>query len=148
MQQPLTSSLALESRSAPVLPSMHRKVLDDQHRALLTTVMRLREAVATNRAHGWKRSLLFLLLDQTVEHFCQEEIIMIETNYPGTNFHRQLHAALLDWLIKVVNDIDCEVISLTSGIIDNLTLWFFVHLETQDASLASHLAECKVLEDA
>ncbi|NRF71440.1 hemerythrin [Aquincola sp. S2] len=81
------------------------------------------------------------LLEHTVEHFGHEDRWMQATGFSPDNCHSRQHAMVLQTMRDVLR-LAREGHPVPLGtVVPELGRWFFMHAQTMDAGLASHMAE-------
>ncbi len=81
---------------APFFPwsdeySVHVRVIDNDHKELVSLVNELHEAIANGAAEGVVGHVIAGLARYANEHFAREEKLMAEYGFPGLAAHREQH---------------------------------------------------------
>jgi hemerythrin-like metal-binding protein len=111
--------------------------IDDQHRALFDRVRALLTA-SRERRSGEEVLRLFEFLDRyVVEHFATEERVMIESEYPHVEGHRQEHQQLVKELAALAQELRAEgpgaLFAIRFG--TRVTEWLREHIYRTDRQL-------------
>jgi hemerythrin len=116
------------------------KVLDDDHKKLVSMVNELHDGIL----EGHRAEALGHVLDQLVSytkiHFAREEQMFAKTNYPATADHKKEH----DELIKTALDLQTRYKGGASSMLSLETMsflkkWLAHHINDVDKSYRSHL---------
>ncbi len=112
--------------------------IDAQHQIFVKIIQKLIAAKDSNGDKHLIESLFAELLKYAEFHFCSEENIMIENNYPQYIEHRKEHERVLSELRNRLFSLQYEYIdfaNLESFIIE----WFTKHTLSEDVKLAKYL---------
>jgi diguanylate cyclase (GGDEF)-like protein/hemerythrin-like metal-binding protein len=71
-------------------------LIDEQHRALLSDANSLLTAILSTRPTAEVAALIDVLIGDIVEHFKDEEAIILAAGFPGTEQHAAIHRELVD----------------------------------------------------
>jgi len=119
--------------------------IDEQHRTLLDLGNRVINPSAYKTDGAIFEDALTFLSDYVIYHFAAEEYVMIESNFPNYEHHRQLHERFKQEVTDFVNRAQTEKISKdlklkVSFAIEN---WLLEHIRITDGSLAKFLQQQK-----
>jgi hemerythrin-like metal-binding protein len=78
-------------------------VIDDQHRALFNQVNLLFTAFLGQRPADEVSALLDRLVNDIVEHFRDEELLIAAAGYPDVAGHAAIHAGLIEHTVQLVD---------------------------------------------
>jgi diguanylate cyclase (GGDEF)-like protein/hemerythrin-like metal-binding protein len=78
-------------------------VIDEQHRGLFNDANMLLGAVLSRRPLVEVAALVDMLIDHVVQHFNDEEMIIIAAGYPGAAQHAASHRTLVDKAVELAN---------------------------------------------
>ncbi|WP_455756335.1 bacteriohemerythrin [Sulfurimonas sp.] len=87
------------------------------------------------------KNVMIKILEQTKVHFCHEEDLMIEHNYPRLREHSDEHKKVLyemEYFINGSNTMIGKQI-LKSYYLEGLPAWFDTHLLSMDSDLSSFI---------
>lgn len=89
---------------------------------------------------GYK-NVMMKILEQTKVHFCHEEELMLEHNYPRVKEHTDEHKKVLYEMEYFINSSNTMIGKklLKSYYNENLPNWFDSHLLSMDSDLSSYL---------
>ncbi|MBU0482296.1 MAG: bacteriohemerythrin [Proteobacteria bacterium] len=115
------------------------KLIDEQHRELVTMVSKLQKALSTDAERSQTGETIKFLVDYTRTHFADEESLMNQIGYPDLEQHRRIHK-------KLIGDITEILIRLKKGksfnameLIDFLTEWLMHHITQEDKKIGRFL---------
>ena len=122
------------------------EIIDKQHAELLKRFNRLQKACREHKSKDEVRELFDFLDHYVMEHFTDEERIMLEYRYPEIMSHQQEHLELITKLRKLKRqmheyDISAE---LVVDISRTLFQWIVAHIQKSDVELGEYLAKKKV----
>lgn len=112
--------------------------IDSQHQLFVNIIQRIQTKVAEGTDKSLIESLLVELLKYAEFHFCSEENIMIENDYPDLLDHKQEHEIVLAELRNRLFSLKYDYIDfdqLQRFLID----WFVTHTTMVDTKLAKFL---------
>jgi len=114
--------------------------IDAEHKIFVKIIQKIQNAKKNNRDKQFIESLVLELLKYAQFHFCSEENIMIENQYPDLLQHKKEHEQLLAELRNRIFSLKYEYIDF-DNLESFLIRWFKNHTTTEDLKLASHLNE-------
>lgn len=113
--------------------------IDQQHQALLVLLRHLREAIATSADLAVIESSLQEILNETQNHFRDEEKRMGSNNYPGYLGHRAAHQNLEGDLQKLVAAFEAEPANFTLETVATLGKLILHHICEEDQPMVQFL---------
>ena len=119
--------------------------IDEHHRTLLELGNKVINPSAYKEDGTIFEDALKFLADYVIYHFAAEEYVMIESNFPNYEHHRQWHERFKQEVSDCVNRAQTEGISKdlklkVSFAIEN---WLLEHIRITDCSLAKFLQQQK-----
>ncbi len=78
------------------------------------------------------------LIQQTREHFREEEALMLQLSYPGYQEHKREHGILLAELVDLARQVRQGVEQMGLGTLTALKHWLIVHIVTSDQAYADY----------
>jgi hemerythrin len=119
--------------------------IDEQHRTLLELGNRVINPSAYKTDGTIFEDALKFLADYVIYHFAAEEYVMVESNFPNYEHHRQWHEHFKQEVSDYVNRAQTEGTSKdlklkVSFAIEN---WLLEHIRITDRSLAKFLQQQK-----
>jgi hemerythrin len=119
--------------------------IDEHHRTLLELGNRVIDPSAYKTNGTIFEDALKFLADYVIYHFAAEEYVMVESNFPKYEHHRQWHERFKQEVSDCVNRAKTEGISKdlrlkVSFAIEN---WLLEHIRITDCSLAKFLQQQK-----
>lgn len=108
------------------------EALDDQHQHMVTMINLLKEAIDLGRGKDVADALLAELKDYAVNHFSNEEAIMLAAgNLPHTEEHLEEHRRFLEAVVSFesAKGLGCSV---HLDILNYLKFWLVVHIRDMD----------------
>ena len=124
--------------------------IDNQHEELLNRFNRLQEACREDRGREEVRRLFDFLDHYVLQHFTDEERIMLDAHYPDIMLHQQEHLELITKLRKLKRQM--HEYSISSSLVIEITQtlfdWVVNHIQSTDVRLGKYLAEKSVESDS
>lgn len=114
--------------------------IDSEHKVFVKIIQKIHQAMTHHDANTKVERLVRELFKYADFHFCSEENIMLDVQYPGFAEHKRRHEELLAQLKTKVFMYDLDLRDLES-LIDFLVEWFVNHTVNVDKKLAKYL-EC------
>jgi len=114
-------------------------VVDEQHKEIFHLVQRVIDANFESR-HEKVNEILNFLAEYTVQHFLDEEKIMLESGYPNFNEHKKQHTDFLEKVTKLIKTVSGSTDSIENSIVLNKVIvdWLSNHVLGSDMSIAEH----------
>lgn len=119
--------------------------IDQQHEELLRRFNRLQTACRNRKGKEEVRELFNFLDHYVMEHFTDEERLMLTHHYPQIMSHQQEHLELITKLRKLkrqMHDYDISA-TLVIEITQTLFQWIVDHIQKTDVKLGAYLIEQK-----
>jgi hemerythrin len=116
-------------------------LIDEQHKALFRAVNDLSHAMWDGRGREEVARLVTFLDNYVVEHFGDEEKLMVQHNYPAYGEHRRQHLKfLLDFAaFKTKFEAGEVTTELVIKALDDTCDWLRVHIRGADKALGDFL---------
>lgn len=114
------------------------EALDREHEVFGEIMKKIVQAYSENRETNIKDGLLRELHKYVDFHFTSEENLMLLSNDPNYNKHREEHQRLMEMLSSIVNVFDVEQLDL-DDLIDFISIKLINHTENSDYELGQHL---------
>ncbi|NOZ91806.1 bacteriohemerythrin [bacterium 3DAC] len=124
--------------------SVGHPTIDSQHKELVRRIAKLIELINSGSITNEQMvDVLGFIADYTDEHFSTEEKMMIQTDYPEYEAHRQQHL----WFMNEVNELIKEY--MINGVSEKLLAdiqrvlidWLVGHITGTDKKLGAYLME-------
>ena len=113
--------------------------IDAEHRALIGAVNRLIGAI-TRGETAQLAPILADVLNQTRQHFADEERLMRACAYPGLAAHQAEHRALLDELVALSGRVETQATAVpATEFVAVLSKWLMRHIITSDRDYRPYL---------
>jgi hemerythrin-like metal-binding protein len=116
----------------------HAKI-DQEHRSLVETLNRLHAAMKQGKGKDEIERTLLFMKDYTVEHFKNEERLMMTYRYPGATAHCAAHADLVKEVGTFIANFQSGKVLLTSSVLNFLEDWLLKHIQGEDMALGAFL---------
>jgi hemerythrin len=113
--------------------------VDAQHKQLFGMVNGLHEALVAGHGKDKMGPTLKGVAAYTVEHFRTEELLMLESGYPGFPEHKRKHEQLLGQVGQLAADFDAGKLTLPLTLARFLADWITHHIEEEDQKMAAWL---------
>ncbi len=117
------------------------KILDEQHKELITRVSDIIESMGLNEKKDYTIDLLKRFKNEAIRHFSTEEKYMDNSDYPDTDGHKRLHESFMKEFQTLANKVlkgeagtECAV-----EFKENIGDWFIRHIRMNDLKLASYI---------
>lgn len=78
-------------------------LIDEQHRGLFDDANKLLGAVLSGRPTDEVTALVDVLIDDVIQHFTDEEVIIAAAGYPDATQHAAIHRTLIDKAVVLAN---------------------------------------------
>jgi hemerythrin len=116
------------------------ELIDEQHRGLFALANSVCETAAENGEDAdLVADAIYRLTEYVVQHFADEEALMIQTDYPSFSIHRGLHqhlaAETLSLAARYFNDDDVRPEEIARFLAD----WLRDHIRSEDIPAAAHI---------
>ena len=113
--------------------------LDMEHKHLLSIMIHFMESVERGNVTSMT-DMISYLSSYVFDHFSLEERLMLNTNYPGFNEHRDDHSHYVKYVARLRQEM-----FITPKLIDEVTkelsTWFSNHILNVDKKMAEHIRE-------
>lgn len=115
--------------------------IDAQHRELFRRINELVEAVRKSECKYIIDDVIKFLHDYVIEHFGDEEALMVKYDYPEYREHRARHVKFIADLAGMEEELKNETSSYTRSVYTNQMVvnWITGHIKTVDRKLGEHL---------
>lgn len=114
--------------------------IDSQHMLFIGIVQKIAQRVESGATGVQIESQLLELLKYTEYHFCSEENIMLDNNYPDLLEHKKEHEEVLAELRNRLFSLKYDFIDIDQ-LLDFLLEWFTNHTTQVDVKIAEYLEE-------
>ncbi len=108
------------------------KMLDDDHRILISMINKLHQAMIAGQSRSMIAPLIQELKDYTVHHFHNEESHLKKINSPDFEEQRQQHAVFAKRIDEFSTDMENGNILLAMKIMPFLNDWLLRHIMSID----------------
>jgi hemerythrin-like metal-binding protein len=112
--------------------SVEVRAMDDQHGILMDTINDLRLAFMHGCGREQAGELLLGLIEFTRMHFCYEETLMQQAEYPGLICHRAEHQRMLAEMLHAEHRVQNDDELQTGPMLLALRNGFLAHIEGLD----------------
>ena len=119
--------------------------IDEQHKALFSTINRLWSVIVGKGEASVVLGLLDELERYTVQHFSAEEIFMRQVNYPDFEQHKKLHAQFVQRVAQEKGNVVAGK-SLSLDLLHFLKDWLIEHILVEDQRYATFYGESRKKE--
>lgn len=115
--------------------------IDEQHRELFRRINGLVEAVKKSECKYIIGGVMQFLHEYVLEHFGDEEGIMVEQQYPQYKEHHAQHAKFIEDLARMEEELRNEESSYTRSVFVNQMVvdWIITHISRVDKKLGEYL---------
>lgn len=119
--------------------SVHVEILDEQHRKLFDIVNDLIDEIESGSKNIL--SIIHDLVDYLSVHFHQENIVMMDSNYPGFLKHGREHQQFIEKVDEFLSAYQEGDTDLGMNMILFMKDWIYTHTTKLDMQYADHLAK-------
>ena len=116
------------------------KLLDDQHKEMVTYINELEAALHGIRPKPLTLAVLKGLLKLTKDHFTDEERLCDAAGYTGLSEHRSEHKELLAELNKLISQYEQGDDLSSIGVVHFMSDWVITHINDSDKKYMPALA--------
>jgi hemerythrin len=119
------------------------KLVDDQHKELLSKMNAISHAIEHNHAVESITKTLDFMMEYTDYHFGTEEKHMEATKYPRIEYHKKMHVEFVDMIKKMTTDYfeDGATQELAESVNVFLFNWLVKHIKGVDGAFGKYLKE-------
>ena len=120
--------------------------VDGQHRQLFVLVGKLIESCELGSDTAKLKETLDFLVNYTVSHFADEEILQLRCNYPDYERHKQLHEDFKDTALSLVQRFEESGSSaeLSRDVNKIIAKWLINHIMREDKKIGEHIHSISV----
>lgn len=111
--------------------------LDIQHKDLILKITYFMEEMGKGNKRAMNEAIAYLT-DYVFDHFALEERLMLKTNYPEFEEHRDDHSHYVKYIFKLRQNLVITP-ELIGEISKELTIWFTDHILKIDMKMAEYL---------
>ena len=118
--------------------------VDSQHQQLFEMVNSLIHSCAEGSDLKKLKDTLDFLVNYTVQHFNDEEKLMIDSKYPEYEQHKQKHEEFKITVVELVQRFTTTGSSseLSNDVNKVIVKWLICHILTEDKKIGEHLTNC------
>lgn len=121
--------------------------IDKQHQNLVELVNHMYEYMKVGKGQEILEKVIKELLNYAKYHFADEELIMLENDYPEYDEHFEEHNKFIEKVENVYENFCSGKIGLTSDLLDFLKKWLTNHILITDKALGYYLQEGDEVEE-
>lgn len=114
------------------------EIIDAQHRMLFEIAANLTNKNATDRGHEVVGTILCQLADYVGYHFCYEEEVMRQLNFPGLEEHKIQHEILILRLGRLIYEFEQGKEGIVEETVRFVNEWITRHILIDDREIAAH----------
>jgi hemerythrin len=115
--------------------------IDNQHKQLIAYLNNLSEAFRAGKGKDEVEKTMEFLSAYTVKHFCDEEKLMQETDYPDALIHRFYHESfkktVAAYIERLRKEGPCD--KLAECVISGMGDWLVNHIKGDDFAMAAYM---------
>jgi hemerythrin-like metal-binding protein len=117
------------------------KLIDARHMRLFEMVNRLLDACDQGRGQEELSKSLAFLINYTVKHFSEEEVLQQQYAYPGREVHRQIHENFKKAVGEFAREVNSKGPSheMLEQIKTQVGSWLINHVRAEDIKMAAFL---------
>ncbi len=106
--------------------------IDNQHKMLFSLIEKLSRSIAEKKTEKVIQSVTANLTNYIIEHFADEEALMISENYPDYKKHKSIHEDLVIKAAEIVEQYHNKELVMTSPLVVFLMDWINEHIKKED----------------
>ena len=120
---------------------LQNEEVDSQHRRLFELLSELVAACMDGTDTVKLKETLDFLVDYTIKHFLDEEMLQLRYNYPDYKNHRQMHEAFKITVSELVlkYDRNGSSIELSNDVNKIIIQWLVNHIQKEDMKIGRHI---------
>lgn len=132
IQQGLAWSLDLETGDERV---------DSQHRRIFDLLNDLIAACADGSEAKRLRETLDFLVEYTIRHFTDEELLQLQYDFPEYKKHKRMHDELTEQVVELIKRFEASGSSaeLSRDVNRVVVAWLVGHISREDKKIAEHI---------
>jgi hemerythrin len=120
-------------------------LIDEQHQSLFEIVNTLHEAVINREDVDTLQRIMDGFARHTVDHFQQEEALMLMVHYPDYARHKQTHDLLLSKMSSLLQKLHAQHVEMTVDITQFISEWLTHHIKGEDRKMTQFLQQIQEL---
>lgn len=113
--------------------------IDKQHKILINIINRLIDSKNSNEDRRVINEVLSELLEYSIIHFRDEELLLENVNFPNLEQHKNKHYSFKLNLAKSCEDVMTGKADVNKKLIDFLSDWFTHHISQEDQSFKNYI---------
>ncbi len=113
-------------------------LIDNEHKNIVSILSDLHKSIHERRSLEFSREILDRLVQRTVLHFYDEEMMMEDLSYPGLQEHRTLHKLLIDRIVGLQKKLDAGETKINFELLHFLRVWLIKHVRESDNRFGSY----------
>ena len=116
------------------------EMIDAHHKELFKRANDLFESIENGDSTEKVQETLGFLADYTTYHFSEEEKLMDEVQYPKTDAHKEMHAALVEDVKNLAVKLAAEgpTKEFEEQVNKKVIEWLYTHIKVNDQELAEY----------
>lgn len=115
--------------------------IDEQHKMLFNLVNTIHAAIYEHKGTAACVGVLEELADYTRVHFALEENLMQQGHFPGFLAHRELHHALVNEVVALLEQIHAGQAKISFQLLHFLRSWLKQHIQGEDKKYGAFFAQ-------
>ncbi len=113
--------------------------IDNQHKMLFYLIEKLSNSISEKETGRVIQTVTANLTNYIIEHFADEEDLMIQENYPGYKKHKSIHEDLVIEAAEIVEQYHNKELVMTSPLVIFLMEWINEHIKKEDMDFVKWL---------
>lgn len=122
--------------------SVQVKELDDDHKALVSAINTLHQALMENNVREAQKRTVDHMISYASNHFAAEEKYMVQFAFPGYEKHKAEHEQFIAKTLDLQGRMDKAGLVLSLEILGFLKDWLQDHMLVVDKEYAAHFNKC------
>lgn len=113
--------------------------VDTQHKRLIFLLNNMHDALTKGDTITIVQETLDSLVDYSINHFNDEEDIMVACNFPEYDAHKKIHNQLLENVILFQQKLNAGEEAISYELVDFLRDWLIDHIMREDKKYAKFI---------
>lgn len=117
------------------------KEVDEQHKELFERIIALFNACFQGKGRQEVLGTFRFLEEYTIQHFQDEERVMLEYNYPQIRSHKAEHQQFIEAVASLRDELGEDNVTgpFVAQVNRKVVEWIISHIKKEDKALASHI---------
>jgi hemerythrin len=114
--------------------------LDADHRKLVEMINTLHDAMKSGKGKDVLERIISDATNYTLQHFANEEKLMVQCNYSGYQEHKKIHEEFIQKIAELKKQYDSRQLQ-SSAMLSTLQTWLLTHIVNIDKQYSPALSK-------